>query len=71
MKRLTIDELFNGIPRRTFVGGIWPVGVVERDVIAELRELAQDDRVSAVVRREAQEALKNYQRRGKEPNDVH
>jgi hypothetical protein len=54
--------------RKTFIGAIWPVGVVERDVIAELRELSRDDRVTATVRREAQEALRNWERsKGEEP----
>jgi hypothetical protein len=63
MKRLTIDELFNGPTRRTVVGAIWPIGVVERDVIAELREIARDEGVTQTVRREAREALKIYQRK--------
>jgi len=65
MTERTFDE-----PRKTFVGSIWAIKVMkrERDVIADLKELAQDERVSATVRREAQEALKNFERlSGKEP----
>jgi hypothetical protein len=32
------------------------------DVVALLRELSRDDRVTETVRREAREALKNYER---------
>jgi uncharacterized protein (UPF0147 family) len=39
----------------------------EQSVIELLRELAQDEGVTATVRREAQEALKNFERlKGKE-----
>ena len=35
---------FENAPRKTFVGAIWAFAVVERDVVAELRELSQEGR---------------------------
>jgi uncharacterized protein (UPF0147 family) len=58
-------------PRKTFVGAIWAIKTMKREksVVEVLRELAQDERVSATVRREAQEALRNWERlQGKEPS---
>jgi hypothetical protein len=44
----------------------------ERNIIELLKELSPDDRATETVRREAQEAFKNYERlSGKEPTDVH